>query len=106
VTFAQQLKTQSPGLSLPDCFALACATRLKHVLVTGDQHLKKKAKGKVEAIYGLLWMLDQMAAAQVVPASLLADGLQRLLDHPRTRLPASEVTLRIEAWSVAPSAGL
>ena len=41
MSLAQQVKNDQPGLSLPDCFALSCASRPDHVLVTGDGLLCK-----------------------------------------------------------------
>lgn len=40
VAFAQRVRTERRKLSLPDCFALSCATRPNHVLVTGDGELR------------------------------------------------------------------
>jgi len=44
VAFAQQLRTQRVGLSLPDCFALSCARRPNHALITGDKLLRTEAQ--------------------------------------------------------------
>jgi hypothetical protein len=46
VHFAQQLRTQRPGLSLPDCFALSCARRADHALVSGDMLLRTEAQAR------------------------------------------------------------
>ena len=43
VDFAQRLRKQRPGLSLPDCFALSCARRQDHALVSGDKRLRTEA---------------------------------------------------------------
>jgi hypothetical protein len=51
------------ALSLPDCFALSCATRAGHALVTGDKILRNEAAARLGTVYGLLWMLDQMEAS-------------------------------------------
>jgi len=40
VAFAQAVRRQRPTLSLPDCFALCCAMRPEHVLITGDKTLR------------------------------------------------------------------
>jgi predicted nucleic acid-binding protein len=63
VAFSQQLRKQRPGLSLPDCFALSCARRPDHALVTGDRLLRMEAQSWRCAVYGLLWILDQMEAS-------------------------------------------
>ncbi len=98
VALAQEVSTDRPGLSLPDCFALSCATRPNHVLVTGDKLLRKEALNRLGTVFGLLWMLDQMHASGHVPPANLVDGLTRISQDPRARLPADEVRRRLMAW--------
>jgi hypothetical protein len=99
VDFAQQLRKQRPGLSLPDCFALSCAQRQDHALVSGDKLLRTEAKARHCTVYGLLWILDQMDASGKVGGTMLHEGLSRIWNHPRRRLPKSEVMERLERWS-------
>jgi hypothetical protein len=99
VTFAQQLRKELPGLSLPDCFALTCARRPDHALVTGDKLLRMEAQSRQCTVYGLLWILDQMESSGSAGATLLHEGLTRLSNHPRSRLPAGEVRARLQRWS-------
>jgi hypothetical protein len=54
VSFAQQVRKQRPGLSLPDCFALSCARRPNHALVSGDKLLRTEARTRQCTVYGLL----------------------------------------------------
>jgi predicted nucleic acid-binding protein len=99
VSFAQRIRTQRPGLSLPDCFALSCARRREHALVTGDRLLRAEAQTQHCTVYGLLWLLDQIAASGAVSISLLYEGLTRISNHPRCRLPHGEVRARLQRWS-------
>ncbi len=101
VNFAQQLRTQSPGLSLPDCFALSCARRADHALVSGDMLLRNEAQARQCTVYGLLWILDQMEASGKVSTATLHEGLSRIWNHPRQRLPRAEVMRRLQGWSPA-----
>jgi hypothetical protein len=98
VALAQRLRTERKALSLPDCFALSCATRADQALVTGDKILRTEAMARLGNVYGLLWMLDQMAASGSVPTTLLYEGLARISAHPRCRLPQSEVRSRLNDW--------
>lgn len=98
VSFAQKLRTERKALSLPDCFALSCATRPDHALVTGDKALRAEAKARLGEVYGLLWILDQMASSGNVTKTLLQEGLNRISSHPRCRLPVAEVRARLTAW--------
>ncbi|MCL2590082.1 MAG: hypothetical protein FWD67_04180 [Betaproteobacteria bacterium] len=100
VTFAQRLRKKQPGLSLPDCFALSCARRQDHALVTGDKLLRTEAQAWQCAVYGLLWILDQMEASGKTRAAMLHEGLTRISNHPRSRLPKGEVLVRLQRWNV------
>jgi len=103
VTFAQQLRTRRPSLSLADCFALSCARRPDHALVTGDRLLRTEAQSQQCPVYGLLWVLDQMGASNRIGAELLHEGLTRISNHPRCRLPKADVLARLQRWPVRPS---
>lgn len=98
VQVAQEVRTERPGLSLPDCFALSCASRLNHKLVTGDGLLRKVAGKRLGQVFGLLWLLDQVAESGKIPVDVLWEGLSKVADHPRTRLPTDEVRKRLVAW--------
>jgi hypothetical protein len=84
---------------VPDCFALTCARRPDHALVTGDKLLRTEALSRQCTVYGLLWILDQMESSASVGTTLLHEGLTRLSNHPRSRLPAGEVRARLQRWS-------
>lgn len=99
VDYAQQVRKQRPGLSLPDCFALSCARRQDHALVSGDMLLRSEAQARQCTVYGLLWILDQLEASGSVGVATLHEGLSRIWNHPRRRLPRAEVMARLQRWS-------
>jgi hypothetical protein len=99
VEYAQQVRKRQPGLSVPDCFALSCARRHDRALVTGDKRLRTEAQACDCAVYGLLWILDQMEASGEIGVATLHEGLSRIWNHPRRRLPKSEVMARLQRWS-------
>lgn len=87
---------------LRDALDVSCSTNLRVTLfVTGDKILRTEAQARLGAVYGLLWILDQMEASEKVPATLLLDGLTRISNHPRCRLPQAEVRARLARWSGA-----
>lgn len=98
VTFAQRVKADRKKLSLPDCFALSCATRSDHVLVSGDADLRSEAIARGATVYGLLWILDQLGESETVSTAQLYDGLSRISAHTRCRLPQAEVRSRLLSW--------
>lgn len=99
VTFAQQIREHRPALSLPDCFALSCALRQDHVLVTGDMKLRNEATARKANVCGMLWILDQMEASGKFTFSLLHEGLSKISAHQRCRLPKEEVKARLLKWA-------
>jgi len=99
VAFAQVLRNTRKALSLADCFALSCAVRPDHVLLTGDKALRSEATSRQAQVYGLLWMLDQMSASGVVSHAVLIEGLTRISSHQRCRLPQAEVHKRLARWN-------
>ena len=101
VSFAQAVKRSRPALSLADCFALTCAQRKNHVLLSGDKVLRAEARARNSVVYGVLWLLDQMHAATVAPA-LLVEGLTKIHAHPRCWLPKDEVQMRLRLWQQKP----
>lgn len=98
VALAQTIKNERNSLSLPDCFALSCALRPGHALVTGDRLLRAEAESRNARAYGLLWILDQMESSGRVASAILHEGLTKIAGHPRCRLPRPEVTIRLERW--------
>ena len=98
VQVAQEVNQTRPTLSLTDCFALSCATRESHILVTGDKALRTEAVARHVEVVGLLWLLDRLADVGVDLATL-HNGLDQIANHPRCRLPAAEVRVRLTAWS-------
>lgn len=97
--FAQAINGQRPSLSLPDCFALSCALRQNHLLLTGDMNLRNEATARNVQVYGLLWVLDQMEASGEISFAMLHAGLGKITAHPRCRLPKEEVKVRLSRWS-------
>ncbi len=101
LSLAQEVHNTRSALSLPDCFALSCATRDGYKLVTNDKALRSEALARLGKVFGLFWMLDQMAASGTVSTDILFNGLTQIAGHPRCRLPATEVRNRLTAWKPA-----
>jgi hypothetical protein len=99
VEFAQTTQIANPVLTMADCFALSCARRPEHVLLTGDKALRIEAKEQNMNCYGLLWLLDQMEASKSITLASLVEGLEKISVHPRCRLPKIEVEARLKRWS-------
>lgn len=99
VAYAQRFKAERKNLSLPDCFALGCATRANHVLVTGNCHLSSEAIARLGKVYGLFWVLDRMAESGMLSNGHLYDGLTRIAAHPSCHLLLADVRARLNSWA-------
>lgn len=98
VQLAQDIREERPRLSLEDCFALSCAHRPEHILLSADGPLRKAATEKKIECRGVLWLLDQMLATGRVSTTRLCEGLVRISQHPRCWQPKHEMAVRIANW--------
>lgn len=97
---ALRYRQQRTALSVPDSFALALAKEREWLLLTGDGQLRDLAAGENVECHGVLWLLDMMEEAEIPGIQPLHDGLTALAAHPRCRLPAREITIRLERYKV------
>lgn len=88
-------RQRAPALSLPDCFALTLAQTRSWVLLSGDSALRQLAVAEAVKCHGVLWLLDQMRDAAAASIRELYDGLTAISEHPRCRLPRSEIRRRL-----------
>lgn len=99
VQLAQDIKRGRTGLSWPDSFALSCAHRAEHVLVSGDKTLRSEATKRLGTVFGLLWILDHMNESGLIEQKRLHEGLSAIVAHPTCRLPRDEVGARLAKWT-------
>ena len=101
VVQAAHYRRAAPALSLSDAFALALAQRTNSTLLTGDARLRRLAGDERVDCHGVLWLLDLMLDEQTATPQQLHDGLVNIRDHPRCRLPRSEVNKRLQIFERA-----
>lgn len=90
-----------PALSLSDAFALALAHRTGGTLLTGDGPLRRLTHDEEVACHGVLWLLDRMNARHTATPRQLHNALTTIREHPRCRLPETEVIKRLRAFKRA-----
>ena len=95
---AQALARSKPRLSSADCWAAICARRDDHRLLTGDAFLRAYAEDQGLDCSGILWLLDRMHNSGVATPMSLFEGLTRISQHPRCRLPRDEIEKRLKKW--------
>jgi hypothetical protein len=81
-----------PKLSQVDAWALVAAARdTSDRLLSGDGALREAARLEKVPCSGVLWVLEQIRAARSASTLQLRDGLKRIREHTRARLPAAQV---------------
>lgn len=97
---AVRYRQQRASLSVPDSFALALAKERAWLLLTGDSALRELSAGENVECHGVLWLWDKLEECGIPGLRLLHEGLSKIAAHPRCRLPARQVTIRLERYKV------
>ncbi len=88
----------SPRIDAADRSALFLAIEQGAVLLTGDRRLRIEAERREIEVRGVLWILDELVARDVLPPALAALRLQAMRDEG-ARLPADECETRLRQWT-------
>ncbi len=94
---AALLSAEHRHLSLGDCTALIAARMTQSVLLTGDAGLRRLAHQQGITVHGVLWVLDELEAAELLSYSALAASLRQMLTAG-ARLPVDECDIRLKRW--------
>ena len=100
VAAATALGRAERSLSAPDTFAYILARARGWTLLTGDGALRRRAFAERLPMHGALWLFDEMDAHGVCPRPQLHEGLTVLSNHPRCRLPRTEILRRLRAYVI------
>lgn len=98
VLLSMNFRDRKPGLSIPDTFAAALAKTQGWALLAGDGLLRELAAEEALECRGVLWLMDLMLEKAVVEPQVLLEGLSRIAEHPRCRLPKREIRVRLEHY--------
>ena len=99
VALALRYRRAHRPLSLPDCFALALARINSWVLLSGDRHLRALAANERVACHGVLWVIDRISEEGLLSNAQLYASIRAIADHPRCRLPRSELRKRLRRFA-------
>ena len=90
------VKGTYPRLSANDCFCLV-ATRQHHesILLTGDSLLRRVAGQQGLRVHGVLWVIDELIAANACGAELLTEALEAWKADRTVFLPPAEIDQRL-----------
>jgi predicted nucleic acid-binding protein len=90
------LKREHSSLSAHDCFALVTTTCQENgILLTGDSLLRKVATARAVRVHGVLWIIDELQAAEVCEVELLVSALQIWRADDAVFLPPAEIDKRL-----------
>ena len=98
VSLAQTFRARDRRLSAADAFALALAKTGPHMLLAGDGAVRDVAGAEGIECHGVLWVLDELRRSHILSPHRSLEALQAICQHPRCRLPASEVKRRMELY--------
>ena len=91
------LKRAYSQLSANDCFALVTTTCHEDaILLTGDGLLKKVATAHAVRVHGVLWVIDELHAADACEIELLVSALRVWRADDAVFLPFAEVDKRLQ----------
>jgi predicted nucleic acid-binding protein len=90
------LRREHSGLSANDCFALVTTTCHKNaILLTGDGLLRKVATARAVRVHGVLWIIDELHAAEVCETEHLISALEIWREDDAVFLPMAEIEKRL-----------
>ena len=96
VARAFALKREHSRLSANDCFALVTTTCQENgILLTGDNLLRKVATARAVRVHGVLWIIDELHAAEACDVGLLVSALQIWRADEAVFLPPAEIDKRL-----------
>ena len=84
--------------SLADVSCYQLAKQTGRPLLTGDGRLRKQAMADGLQVHGVLWLLDQMVANQIIERKNAAKGLQSMMNSG-ARLPEADSQKRLAIWT-------
>jgi predicted nucleic acid-binding protein len=90
-----ELSLASGALSPADLSCLIASEDMKVPLITGDRALRARAEAQGLAVHGILWVLDQLVAREIMDPTRAQNAVRMILDGGG-RLPPDEVERRLK----------
>lgn len=85
------------GLEPADRTVYYYAGKLKAVVLSGDNKLRKFCESKGLKVYGIIWLFDQLVEKGLLDNATAVVKLEKLLDY-NDRLPVEEIMKRLKKW--------
>jgi predicted nucleic acid-binding protein len=84
-------------MSEQDWSAYYYAQKLKALLLTENDHLRKKAEANGISVCGILWVLDELLARNIITTTEAFNYLKDLMQKNK-RLPKMDCEARLREW--------
>ena len=97
VAQAFRFREHHRALSANDCFCLVSAVANRGILLTGDALLRRVAAENGLSVHGVLWVIDELAAAGACTTSLLVEALRAWQRDRAVFLPQHEISRRLDS---------
>ena len=95
VALAVSYQSRRPALSLVGSFALALAKQQGWNLLTEDRIMRSVAQSEGISHHDVLWVIDHMRDASIIPWVSVVEALEAMHDDPRCPVPKRELALRL-----------
>jgi len=92
-----ELNALYPNPSPRDLAVLVVADVDGGIVVTGDGPLRSAAKSEGQTVHGVLWVLDQLVADDIITDARALAALNAMIEQG-SRLPAGPVQKRRRTW--------
>lgn len=92
-----ELNALYPNPSPRDLAILVVADVDGGIVVTGDGPLRSAAEAEGQTVHGVLWVLDQLVADDIITSARALTALNAMIDQG-SRLPAIPVQKRRRKW--------
>lgn len=89
-----EVRSLVPALSMADAVLFVAVQAEELRLVTGDAQLRRYAESQGIPTCGVIWLVDQLVAQDVLPPAEAADALEEMVSAG-ARLPQQEVVERV-----------
>lgn len=88
-----------PGLSFPDRTVIFHALHQQCTVLTGEKLMTRECRSQGLTVHGLLWVLDQLQAANICSPAILHEKLSFLMTLGDFRVPKDECRARLNRWT-------
>ncbi|MDE0102422.1 MAG: hypothetical protein OXN89_08575 [Bryobacterales bacterium] len=98
-------RQQHHGLFVNDCFCLVSAKSRQGIPLTGDARLRRVVNKHDVEVHGVLWLVEELAAAGACPTSLLKAAFRAWQGYAIVFLPPVEASRRLRSLEGETAAG-